>query len=288
MRNRNSYYRIAGEILRLAAGALALLALVACGGDGGQPAGSPTAPPGMFSTLPTTEPPAAGDQAPTIELNTPEPTLTPNPTPTPNPTYTPVPTLTPLPSATPVPTLAPTGTPVPTGSSHARADSDAESHADAAADLHSSRQHLRLQPTYSSVATAHLHTVPDVYAETDGRAYDSTHGCATRAPAPVPTAMPVPGFVPLPRGSDALFSDIWRNDIESARTLIDGGVAVNVSDKDGDPFLHEAIWRNHQDMVQLLVDSGADVNARDSDNDPLLHSAICYRDMRFSLSGRGR
>ncbi len=93
--------------------ALAVLALAACGGSSEEPAGSPTAPPGMFSTLPTTESPVAGDQPPTIELNTPGPTFTPQPTPTPNPTYTPGPTFTPLPSATPEPTLAPTGTQVP-------------------------------------------------------------------------------------------------------------------------------------------------------------------------------
>ena len=75
-----SWIRLA-ELSKLAAAGLVLIALAACGNDGEEPVGTPTAPPGMFSTLPTTEPPAAGDQAPTIELNTPEPTLTPNPTP---------------------------------------------------------------------------------------------------------------------------------------------------------------------------------------------------------------
>ena len=59
----------------------------------------------MFSTLPTEESPVAGDQPPTIELNTPVPTPTPDPTgtliPTPDPTGTPVPTATPEPTATP-------------------------------------------------------------------------------------------------------------------------------------------------------------------------------------------
>ena len=105
-----------------AAGALALLAVIACGGDGGETAGSPTAPPGMFSTLPTTEPPAAGDQPPTIELNTPVPTFTPVPTPTPNPTYTPVPTPTPMPSATPVANARPDGHAGANRGSHSGAD----------------------------------------------------------------------------------------------------------------------------------------------------------------------
>ena len=94
---------------------LTLLALIACGGESEEPAPSPTAPPGMFSTLPTDEPPELGDQPPTIELNTPEPSFTPQPTFTPNPTYTPVPTPTPDPTGTPVPTVTPdsTATPVP-------------------------------------------------------------------------------------------------------------------------------------------------------------------------------
>ena len=88
-------------LLKISAIGVALLAAMACGGSDEGEAGSPTAPPGMFSTLPTEESPVLGDQPPTIELNTPEPTLTPEPTPTPNPTYTPVPTPTPLPTPTP-------------------------------------------------------------------------------------------------------------------------------------------------------------------------------------------
>ena len=100
------------------------LAMLSCSDSGDESAATPTAPPGMFSTLPTDENPAVGDQPPTVELNTPEPSPTPQPTPTPNPTYTPVPTPTPLPTPTPdptgtpvptaIPTLNPTATPVPT------------------------------------------------------------------------------------------------------------------------------------------------------------------------------
>ena len=89
---------------------VALLTMIACGGSAEEPAPSPTPPSGMFSTLPTTEPPVVGDQPPTIELNTPVPTPTPHPTLTPNPTYTPVPTPTPNPTYTPTPD--PTATPV--------------------------------------------------------------------------------------------------------------------------------------------------------------------------------
>ena len=102
-------------LLRSAAVGLVLLAMLACGDSGDAAQQSPTAPPGMFSTLPTSEAPVVGDQHPTIELNTPEPTVTPQPTPTPNPTYTPEPTPTPLPTPTPDPTGTLAPTPDPTG-----------------------------------------------------------------------------------------------------------------------------------------------------------------------------
>ena len=111
-----------GPLFRIAAGALAMLVITACGGSAEVPAPSPTPPSGMFSTLRTTEPPVVGDQPPTIELNTPEPTFTPQPTFTPNPTYTPVPTPTADPAATPdptpTPTRQPTHTPQPTYTPH--------------------------------------------------------------------------------------------------------------------------------------------------------------------------
>ena len=105
-----------GMLLLNASFGVALLAAMACSGSSEEPVGSPAAPPGMFSTLPTEESPVLGDQPPTIELTTPlptpEPTFTPQPTPTPNPTYTQVPTPTPMPTGTPTP--GPTGTPIPT------------------------------------------------------------------------------------------------------------------------------------------------------------------------------
>ena len=128
MFERSTGRRTLSALPRIAASLLALSAMMACAGSAGEPA-SPAAPPsGMFSTLPTNEPPMVGDQPPVIELNTPEPTFTPNPTytpvptptplppPTPNPTSTPEPTATPVPTATPNPTAtpAPTAMPVPT------------------------------------------------------------------------------------------------------------------------------------------------------------------------------
>ena len=110
-----------GPILKLLATLLALLVVLACVGSSGAPPASPTPPPGMFSTLPTTEPPVVGDHPPTIELKTltPNPTYSPVPTPTPYPTATPYPTFTPQPTytppvPTPTPTPYPTATPYPT------------------------------------------------------------------------------------------------------------------------------------------------------------------------------
>ena len=105
---------VSSHLLKLVLGVVSLIAfaMLACNGSGDGSLSSPAAPPGMFSTLPTSEPPVLGDQPPTVELNTPEPTLAPQPTPTPNPTYTPVPTPTPLP--TPTATPQPTHTPQPT------------------------------------------------------------------------------------------------------------------------------------------------------------------------------
>ena len=114
MFGRNTGRDTLDVLLKLAASAIALLAIMACNDSGeGPPPPSPTAPPGMFSTLPTDEPPIVGDQPPTIELNMEIPTATPQPTPTPNPTYTPVPTPTPDPTYTPVPTPTPLPTPTP-------------------------------------------------------------------------------------------------------------------------------------------------------------------------------
>ena len=46
-----------GALVRILAGALVMLAMMACGGSDESPASSPTPPPDMFSTLRTTEPP---------------------------------------------------------------------------------------------------------------------------------------------------------------------------------------------------------------------------------------
>ena len=68
---------VSSHLLKLVLGVVSLtaLAMLACNGSDGGSVSSPAAPPGMFSTLPTSEPPVLGDQPPTVELNTPEPNL---------------------------------------------------------------------------------------------------------------------------------------------------------------------------------------------------------------------
>ena len=108
MINGNRLHRLTRAILSIAAGSLILLVMAACD-DSAEVSPSPTLPPRMFSTLPTSEPPVVGDQPPTIELETPRPTFTPQSTPAANPTQTPtaVPTATPTPTPTPQPTFTP-------------------------------------------------------------------------------------------------------------------------------------------------------------------------------------
>ena len=63
---------VSSHLLKLVLGVLSLIAfaMLACNGSGDGSVSSPAAPPGMFSTLPTSEPPVLGDQPPTVELNT--------------------------------------------------------------------------------------------------------------------------------------------------------------------------------------------------------------------------
>ena len=61
------------------------------------------------------------------------------------------------------------------------------------------------------------------------------------------------------------------------RTLIDGGVEVNVRDGDHRAItpLHLAVEENHVDMVQILIDAGAYVNITDDrGGDAPLHKGV--------------
>ena len=167
-----------GPILKLLATLLALLVVLACVGSSGAPPASPTPPPGMFSTLPTTEPPVVGDHPPTIELKTltPNPTYSPVPTPTPYPTATPYPTFTPQPTYTPpvpTPTPYPTATPYPT---------------------------FTPQPTYTppvpTPTPTPYPTATPYPTFTPQPTY--TPPVPTPTPTPYPTATPYPTFTPQP------------------------------------------------------------------------------------------
>ena len=227
---------VSSHLLKLVLGVVFLtaLAMLACSGSDGGSVSTPTAPPGMFSTLPTSEPPVLGDQPPTVELNTPEPTLTPQPTPTPNPTYTPNPTATPLPTGTPTPN--PTGTPVPTPTPN---------------------------PTGTPVPTA----TPNPTATPQ-----PTHTPQpTYTPVPLPTSTPYPTSTPdgnnggsNTAGDGALHRAVHNCDLDTVKILIAAGANVNSIGEwpYEDMPLHKALKLNCDSaMVKFLVDSGADLNA---------------------------
>ena len=163
-----------GPILKLLATQLALLVVLACVGSSGAPPASPTPPPAMFSTLPTTEPPVVGDHLPTIEMKTltPNPTYSPVPTPTPYPTATPYPTFTLQPTYTPpvlTPTPYPTATPYPT---------------------------FTPQPTYTPPApTPTPYPTATPYPTFTPQ---PTYTPPVPTPTPYPTATPYPTFTPQP------------------------------------------------------------------------------------------
>ena len=246
---------------------IAMLALLACGDDGGELAASSTAPPGMFSTLPTEESPVLGDQPPTIELNTPEPTLTPDPTPTPNPTYTPVPTLTPLPSATPIPTLAPTGTPVPTKVPTPEPTATPVP---------------TLVPTPNPTATP----VPTLVPTPNPTA--TPQPTYTPAPTTAPTRAPRPTAAPSGPGNSAglkqalcaaVIGRVTDENVSTANALLRAGANPDAkcgSEDRPQPALFWAIIGSEGDfrIVNALVGSGANVNARDRKGTPLLFWAI--------------
>ena len=127
-------------MVSLLAFAWAVLALLACGDLAEEPGTSPTAPAGMFSTLPTSEAPVVGDQPPTIELNTAEPTVTPQPTPTAQ------------------------------SDLHAAADAYSTAHANTRPDGHSCANADNRSDRHTSAdgqASTHVHALSDLYTLSD-------------------------------------------------------------------------------------------------------------------------
>jgi len=97
------------------------------------------------------------------------------------------------------------------------------------------------------------------------------------APPPGRVVTPFVDTSSLPLVSSALYSAVWRGQVEQVRQLVAGGLTVNARTSDGDPLIYEAIWRNHVEIVQIRADAGAHVNVNDSDGDPVIRAAI-WRD----------
>ena len=256
-----------GTLLRIAAVGVALLTMLSCGDSDGQPAAPPTAPPGMFSTLPTAEPPVVGDQPPMIELNTPVPTPTPLPTPTPNPTGTPIPTAvsTPDPTVTPEPTLAPT--PVPT-SAPTTAPTPAPTPALATGTAFTCSEGADPTPLHRAVNTNNLETVGifvglcpgDLDIVSHEYFYDQT---------PLSLA-------------------IGANSTEVVRILINAGAnpnfRVNPAFRAG-THLTYAVGKGNAEIVQILLDAGADPNVVDTEqfyDESALSLAVKKRDKEMT------
>ncbi|MXY21528.1 MAG: hypothetical protein F4Y49_09380 [Dehalococcoidia bacterium] len=286
MSNTETGHRTSGHFMGLMAAAFAMLLAIACGDTPVGPADTPTPPAGMFSILPTTEPPVAGDQfGIVIDLattptqtpvppptQTPVPTATPEPTPTqtldptatseptptqtpePTPTQTPEPTFTPQPTYTPVPTATPypTSTPYPTPTT---------------------------QPTQEPTATPGLTPTLEPTATTEPTGTSETTSTPQPTLTPDSTATPEPTSIPesgtTPGSSDnALLCDAVVSSrypvVEQLARVTD----VNLECPNGDLPLYMAIMGDNFLIVEVLAEAGADVNARHSDGNPLLYHAI--------------
>ena len=92
MRNRGNTQRLTGALLKLAVGALALLAVAACSDSAGGPAPSHTPQPVLFPTSPAAANTSADDRPGSGIVDRLVSTATPYPTPTSYPTATPYPT----------------------------------------------------------------------------------------------------------------------------------------------------------------------------------------------------
>ena len=175
MYRRNVERGTMGAFLRMAAGALVLLTMmawVACSNSTAEPEAPPNPPPGMFASLPTSEPPIVGDRPPSIELNMLEATPTPDPTPTATPD--PTPTATPDPTPTPTPDPTPTAHARPCADTHARpyADTHARSYADTHARPYADT-HARPYADTHARPYADSHARP--YADSHARSYADSH-----------------------------------------------------------------------------------------------------------------
>ena len=191
----------------IAVGALALFAIMACANPAGESEASPTPPPGMFATIPITEPPVAGDLPPTVELNTPGPPDTPTPTPTPEPTPEPTPTATPTPNPAPEPTPNPAPEPTPNPAP--------EPTPNPAPKPYILARHLSPKPTSSPAPEPTSSPVPE----------------PTSSPVPEPTTAPAPTVTPVdapgaPSGLSATADGETEIDLSWGSPSSDGGSRI--------------------------------------------------------------
>lgn len=70
-----------------------------------------------------------------------------------------------------------------------------------------------------------------------------------------------------------LLQAVEKNDVASARELIDGGCDVNVQDKGQSTPLMRASLHGYSEIVDMLVSFGADVNRHDKIGKTALHYA---------------
>jgi len=73
----------------------------------------------------------------------------------------------------------------------------------------------------------------------------------------------------------------WVTRIDIIRRVLDGGVAVNVRDFDGNTPLHNI--RQRTEFIQLLIEYGADVNAQNDHGQTPLHIAFSRGDVEVVL-----
>ncbi len=76
--------------------------------------------------------------------------------------------------------------------------------------------------------------------------------------------------------TNALNSAVQKGDIETARTLLDGGVDVNERNKFGSFALNAAAVENDIPLLRLLIERGANANAQNWSGDTALICATKY------------
>jgi TonB family protein len=65
------------------------------------------------------------------------------------------------------------------------------------------------------------------------------------------------------RRYDAIFEAVKKNQIDTVKQQLGGGVDINSKDDDGFTAIHWAVYRSHKELIELLIDKGANVNAKD-------------------------